>query len=133
MGISKEEFTANEAILKELECPICLDILENAVFSTKCFHRFCEACINGIHECPYCKVNIATTIVEDRNSRNLIQILRDLGDNPESETSSSQNQLAEQTENEIFLDVLSQLTLNTTEQTEIKELYDTLQVKLNGA
>lgn len=117
--------------MKELECPICLDIFENAVFSTKCFHRFCEACINGIHECPYCKVNISNTIVEDRNSRNLIQILRDLRENrgSQSEPSSSQNQLAEHTENEIFLDVLSQLTLNTAEQSEIKELYDTLQVR----
>lgn len=40
-------------------CPICLDLLTNAVI-TQCGHTFCESCLqgSGVHRCPVCKANI---------------------------------------------------------------------------
>ncbi|ELU10687.1 hypothetical protein CAPTEDRAFT_99768 [Capitella teleta] len=45
---------------KTFECPICLDLMKNAV-STKCDHKFCRLCIQKAigHKssipCPICK------------------------------------------------------------------------------
>ena len=118
-------------LIKELECPICLDIFESAVISTKCYHRFCEACINGIQECPYCKANISSTIIEDRNSRNLIDILKNLalesGDE-EVNTNGSRDERPNESQIEVLIDLLSQSATNSVHERELQELYDTLQV-----
>eukprot|EP00494_Astrolonche_serrata_P027358 UN27621 len=37
------------------ECPICLDIVEQGVF-TKCGHIFCRECTHGVSTCPLCRL-----------------------------------------------------------------------------
>ena len=58
---------------EELSCPICMDVLNNALV-TECLHRFCQECIQkhlrqlkgtgNAHECPMCREKI-------KSSRNL--------------------------------------------------------------
>jgi len=45
---------------KELQCPVCLGVLNKTVTVTECLHRFCSECINsslrlGKKECPTCR------------------------------------------------------------------------------
>lgn len=59
----KQEIQADDFILKEIACPICLDVLQNTVTAIDCLHRFCDACLNaamkkGIKECPVCRTPI---------------------------------------------------------------------------
>ncbi|XP_058733867.1 putative E3 ubiquitin-protein ligase RING1a [Vicia villosa] len=47
---------------KDVECPICLGIIQNTVTAMKCLHRFCRECIHksirlGKKECPTCRVH----------------------------------------------------------------------------
>ena len=43
----------NQAILNELECPICLKILDNPYYCLKCNRHFCYNCISSQKECPF--------------------------------------------------------------------------------
>lgn len=48
-----------------LECPICLDILEDTHVVPACQHRFCGKCIQESlrkcnNECPTCRVHVST-------------------------------------------------------------------------
>lgn len=68
-----------ELILREYECPICFELLDDA-YLTKCGHYFCKGCIqeclNLKHECPTCKSE--TTIeeaVKDFHSDMVIKLL----------------------------------------------------------
>ncbi|XP_074414077.1 breast cancer type 1 susceptibility protein isoform X1 [Zonotrichia albicollis] len=53
------------AMQKNLECPICLDVVQEPV-STKCDHIFCRFCMfkliskkkKGVVECPLCKTEV---------------------------------------------------------------------------
>ncbi|BAT14587.1 Os11g0578200 [Oryza sativa Japonica Group] len=47
-------------IRKEVQCPICLGIIQKARIITECLHRFCRDCIEksmrlGNDECPACR------------------------------------------------------------------------------
>jgi len=45
-----------------LQCPICMDIIQNECLLTKCGHKYCEKCIIQWLEknssCPYCRAPI---------------------------------------------------------------------------
>jgi len=50
---------------KELQCPICLQLLSKTLTVMECLHRFCSECVNsslrlGKKECPVCRVGCAT-------------------------------------------------------------------------
>ena len=50
---------------KELQCPICLGLLDSTLTSMECLHRFCSDCVNSSirkvkKECPVCRVECAT-------------------------------------------------------------------------
>ena len=50
---------------KELQCPICLGLLDTTLTSMECLHRFCSDCVNSSirkvkKECPVCRVECAT-------------------------------------------------------------------------
>ena len=50
---------------KELQCPICLQLLTHTLTSMECLHRFCSECVNsslriGKKECPVCRSSCAT-------------------------------------------------------------------------
>ncbi|XP_035687847.1 serine/arginine repetitive matrix protein 2-like isoform X4 [Branchiostoma floridae] len=55
---------------KNLECPICLDLLKNPV-STRCDHQFCRFCIlkaltgKQSVSCPLCKVEVTKRSLQD--------------------------------------------------------------------
>ncbi|NXM46417.1 BRCA1 protein, partial [Gymnorhina tibicen] len=63
------------AMQKNLECPICLDVVQEPV-STKCDHIFCRFCMfkliskkkKGVAECPLCKTEITKRSLKE-NSR----------------------------------------------------------------
>ncbi|XP_015506655.1 breast cancer type 1 susceptibility protein isoform X2 [Parus major] len=63
------------AMQKILECPICLDVVQEPV-STKCDHIFCRFCIfkhiskkkKGVVECPLCKTEVSKRSLKE-NSR----------------------------------------------------------------
>ncbi|KAI7814650.1 hypothetical protein IRJ41_023077, partial [Triplophysa rosa] len=52
--------TAGEPLSDELQCSICLDVLDNPV-TTPCGHSFCKTCLTAcwehsqVYRCPYCK------------------------------------------------------------------------------
>ncbi|NXM20411.1 BRCA1 protein, partial [Ploceus nigricollis] len=63
------------AMQKTLECPICLDVVQEPV-STKCDHIFCRFCMfklinkkkKGVVECPLCKTEVTKRSLKE-NSR----------------------------------------------------------------
>ncbi|NXB41146.1 BRCA1 protein, partial [Eulacestoma nigropectus] len=63
------------AMQKNLECPICLDMVQEPV-STKCDHIFCRFCMfkliskkkKGVAECPLCKTEVTKRSLKE-NSR----------------------------------------------------------------
>ncbi|NXQ25916.1 BRCA1 protein, partial [Alaudala cheleensis] len=63
------------AMQKNLECPICLDVVQDPV-STKCDHIFCRFCMfkliskkkKGVVECPLCKTEVTKRSLKE-NSR----------------------------------------------------------------
>ncbi|NXC57823.1 BRCA1 protein, partial [Aleadryas rufinucha] len=63
------------AMQKNLECPICLDVIQEPV-STKCDHIFCRFCMfkliskkkKGVAECPLCKTEVTKRSLKE-NSR----------------------------------------------------------------
>ncbi|NXI91073.1 BRCA1 protein, partial [Psophia crepitans] len=63
------------AMQKNLECPICLDMVQEPV-STKCDHIFCRFCMfellskkkKGVIECPLCKTEVTKRSLKE-NSR----------------------------------------------------------------
>ncbi|KAF0700701.1 Aste57867_8755 [Aphanomyces stellatus] len=47
----------------ELQCPVCLGVIREAVVIKACLHRFCDKCLKeclrmGIKECPSCRAAI---------------------------------------------------------------------------
>ncbi|NXP04454.1 BRCA1 protein, partial [Thinocorus orbignyianus] len=63
------------AMQKNLECPICLDVVKEPV-STKCDHTFCRFCMfklfskkkKGVIQCPLCKTEVTKRSLKE-NSR----------------------------------------------------------------
>ncbi|NXO15078.1 BRCA1 protein, partial [Oriolus oriolus] len=63
------------AMQKNLECPICLEVVQEPV-STKCDHIFCRFCMfkliskkkKGVAECPLCKTEVTKRSLKE-NSR----------------------------------------------------------------
>ncbi|NXS29770.1 BRCA1 protein, partial [Pomatostomus ruficeps] len=63
------------AMKKNLECPICLEVVQEPV-STKCDHIFCRFCMfkliskkkKGVAECPLCKTEVTKRSLKE-NSR----------------------------------------------------------------
>ncbi|KAM9255022.1 breast cancer type 1 susceptibility protein isoform 3-T6 [Cariama cristata] len=63
------------AMQKNLECPICLDVVEEPI-STKCDHIFCRFCMfrllskkkKGVIQCPVCKTEVTKRSLKE-NSR----------------------------------------------------------------
>ncbi|XP_058862531.1 breast cancer type 1 susceptibility protein homolog isoform X2 [Acipenser ruthenus] len=59
-------------IHKNLQCPICLDLMKEPV-STKCDHHFCRLCMlnllsrkkGGLAECPLCKSDVTKRSLQD--------------------------------------------------------------------
>ncbi len=52
-------------IKKLVECPVCLEFMEDTHVSPDCLHRFCGNCIKSSirkckHECPTCRIHIPT-------------------------------------------------------------------------
>ena len=48
-----------EELHKQIECPICFNIIEEGKLKiTGCGHKFCENCFNQIDKCAICRKNI---------------------------------------------------------------------------
>ncbi|NXM85623.1 BRCA1 protein, partial [Oenanthe oenanthe] len=69
------------AMQKNLECPICLDVIQEPV-STKCDHIFCRFCMfklinkkkKGVVECPLCKTEVTKrSLKENSKFKQLIE------------------------------------------------------------
>ncbi|NWS30103.1 BRCA1 protein, partial [Polioptila caerulea] len=69
------------AMQKNLECPICLDVIQEPV-STKCDHIFCRFCMfkliskkkKGVAECPLCKTEVTKrSLKENSKFKQLIE------------------------------------------------------------
>ena len=57
--------TKLESIITDMECPICLSIIDNTHVVPDCGHRFCGDCIKKSlrtckNECPSCRAPIKT-------------------------------------------------------------------------
>ncbi|NWT05068.1 BRCA1 protein, partial [Mionectes macconnelli] len=73
------------AMRKNLECPICLDVVQEPV-STKCDHVFCRFCMfklfskkkKGVVQCPLCKTEVTKrSLKENSRFKQLIEGLLD--------------------------------------------------------
>ncbi|NWU56908.1 BRCA1 protein, partial [Dromas ardeola] len=71
------------AMQKNLECPICLDVVKEPV-STKCDHIFCRFCMfkllskkkKGVTQCPLCKTEVTKrSLKENSRFKQLIEAL----------------------------------------------------------
>lgn len=54
-----------ESIITDMECPICLSVIENTHVVPNCGHRFCGDCIKKSlrtcnNECPSCRIPVKT-------------------------------------------------------------------------
>ena len=74
----------NEKILEELNCPICLSILDTPVLELPNQHIFCKKCYdsylkkNGIENnpiCPICKTEISS-IIEPKFINNMLSLIQ---------------------------------------------------------
>ncbi|XP_062364378.1 breast cancer type 1 susceptibility protein [Cinclus cinclus] len=74
------------AMQKNLECPICLDVVQEPV-STKCDHIFCRFCMfkliskkkKGVVECPLCKTEVTKrSLKENSKFKQLIEGLLEI-------------------------------------------------------
>ena len=56
----KNEITSMiKELKKEIECPICYDILESKdIKFSSCGHKYCETCLSKINECAICRRKI---------------------------------------------------------------------------
>uniref|UniRef100_A0A8B9DK21 RING-type E3 ubiquitin transferase n=1 Tax=Anser cygnoides TaxID=8845 RepID=A0A8B9DK21_ANSCY len=57
-------------------CPICLDVITEAAYVARCFHRFCSTCIRRWrrqnNSCPLCRQpieRVVRRVPEDREER----------------------------------------------------------------
>ncbi|KAA8515229.1 hypothetical protein F0562_018541 [Nyssa sinensis] len=69
-------------IRKEVQCPICLGIIQKTRTVMECLHRFCRECIDksmrlGNNECPACRTHCASrrSLRDDPNYDTLIAAL----------------------------------------------------------
>ena len=67
----------NNSLSRELECPVCLDILDNPKILSSCGHTLCKQCIiiiskenknNKVATCPYCSIKTEYNEIENLNS-----------------------------------------------------------------
>ena len=70
------------AFKNDFKCPICLDIIQEAVVIPECFHRFCKTCLEraleiGNHECPNCRIHTTSkrSLRKDTHFDSLIQLI----------------------------------------------------------
>jgi len=80
MGFPSENCLLPKAQKREIECPVCQDVLEKAKFVTACGHKFCESCLDdlqraGNHTCPVCRKQLSPNI-PDTQVRNFIAELK---------------------------------------------------------
>ncbi|KAI0504911.1 hypothetical protein KFK09_015865 [Dendrobium nobile] len=71
-----------EDVSKEVECPLCFEIIRKTRAFMECLHRFCKECIDkamrvGNKECPVCRTRCATrrSLRDDPNFDALIAAL----------------------------------------------------------
>ncbi|GFH53385.1 hypothetical protein CTEN210_09861 [Chaetoceros tenuissimus] len=65
IGVAKGMNALSRKLKTELECPICLDELDDPHLIPECGHRFCCSCIKDAiqksgHECPLCRSRITS-------------------------------------------------------------------------
>ncbi|CAL1288313.1 unnamed protein product, partial [Larinioides sclopetarius] len=78
-SMAENVFECVNAILKTLECSICLELLKNPV-STGCGHFFCRFCItetlqsNYRTPCPLCKKSFTRRGIQDAHQRRSILV-----------------------------------------------------------
>ena len=56
-----EIYQMNEKLKKEINCPICLNTIDNKEYKLKitgCGHKYCEDCFNKIDTCAVCRKKI---------------------------------------------------------------------------
>jgi hypothetical protein len=74
MGIDRTELQSPAACDDDLECPICLGVMVDAV-STTCGHKFCRLCLKmslkAKPECPMCRTACSTASLVSCHSVNM--------------------------------------------------------------
>lgn len=95
-SLKKKENQETNVIKRNMECSICLDIISNKKYISKCGHCFCQTCIilwilnefimEKSRTCPNCRNNIEEDIIRfeftidvsffsTNNSRKFIELL----------------------------------------------------------
>ena len=75
---AKEE--VKDEIASQLECAICIVVMNEPMTATPCMHNFCKKCIEQwmstsyMKECPLCKVKIED-LKKNTLVANLIQVI----------------------------------------------------------
>ena len=62
---------------QELDCPICLDVLNDAVLIVDCGHNLCDTCLSrhltscrtGLGKCPACRGSVTQTVIDAKSRR----------------------------------------------------------------
>ena len=48
----------HEEFSKNIECPICLENIQNVVIFTDCGHKYCKSCYDRIDTCAICRKSL---------------------------------------------------------------------------
>ncbi|KAG5869055.1 hypothetical protein JTB14_032241 [Gonioctena quinquepunctata] len=55
---SSKEYSPNESLLTELECPICMEYMKPPIWMCSMGHSICNSCKPNVMKCPTCQVGL---------------------------------------------------------------------------
>jgi len=61
--------------LKDIECPICFQLMKNEISMLCCGHSFCTKCVINLQYCSICRLHVHNSYVNKTRNYKLEEIL----------------------------------------------------------